>query len=163
MIGTTLRMSILSKLTAPISSSSRIFRIEKFGIGSKIVRLAHCSCHQLTVVTNGEPHKISVCHCRACQHRTGSAFGVAVFYAADQIRASGKHQTYIRPGDSGKRLEFRFCPTCGSTVYWIPEFRPNLVAIALGCFEDPDAMEPTQSVYEATRHAWVSLSFRDSG
>ena len=64
---------------------------------------------------------------------------------------------------NGRALEFRFCPTCGSTVYWIPEFRPNLVAIALGCFEDPDAMEPTQSVYEATRHAWVSLSFRDSG
>ena len=134
-----------------------------FRTGSNIVRLAHCSCRQLTVVTNGEPRKVSVCHCRACQHRTGSAFGVAVFYEADQVTASGEYKTYMRPGDSGKNLEFRFCPACGSTVYWLPEFRPRLVAIALGCFEDSSAMEPTQSVYEETRHAWVSLSIRDSG
>jgi hypothetical protein len=86
-----------------------------------------------------------------------------VFYEADQVTASGEYKTYMRPGDSGKNLEFRFCPACGSTVYWLPEFRPRLVAIALGCFEDSSAMEPTQSVYEETRHAWVSLSIRDSG
>ncbi|WP_332302982.1 GFA family protein [Rhizobium sp. GR12] len=124
-----------------------------------MMRLAHCSCHQLTVVAKDEPSRVSVCHCRACQQRTGSAFGVAVFYEADQVTASGEHQTYVRAGDSGKDLKFHFCPVCGSTVYWIAEFRPGLIAVAMGCFEDPGSIVPTQSVYEATRHPWVSTSF----
>lgn len=127
------------------------------------MHLAYCSCRQLTVVGRGEPLKVSVCHCRECQRRTGSAFGVAVFYEAGQVAASGKHQAFVRVGDSGKKLEFRFCPACGSTVYWIADFRPDLIAVALGCFEAPSAIRPTQSVYETTQYTWVSLCLQDPG
>ncbi|MEJ1177425.1 GFA family protein [Agrobacterium sp. CMT1] len=128
-----------------------------------MMRLAYCSCRQLTLTAKGEPVKVSICHCRECQRRTGSAFGVAVFYGAGQVTAAGNHKAFLRRGESGKELEFRFCPCCGSTVYWLPEFRPNLVAIALGCFEDPSGIEPTQSVYEAMQFPWVSLCLRSEG
>nr|WP_312609032.1 GFA family protein [Agrobacterium pusense] len=78
-------------------------------------------------------------------------------FEAVQVTAAGNHNAFLRRGESGKKLEFRFCPCCGSTVYWLPEFRPNLVAIALGCFEDSSGIEPTQSVYEAMQFPWVSL------
>ena len=39
-------------------------------------RDASCSCGQLHLTCEGEPVRISVCHCLACQQRTGSAFGV---------------------------------------------------------------------------------------
>ena len=128
-----------------------------------IMRQAYCSCRQLAVVASGEPLKVSVCHCRECQRRTGSAFGVAVFYKTGQVATSGNHQAFMRLGDSGKKLEFRFCPACGSTVYWIADFRPDLVAVALGCFEDPSTVWPTQSVYETTQLAWVSLCLQHPG
>jgi DNA topoisomerase IB len=38
-------------------------------------RHASCSCGQLAVVTRAEPIRISICHCLACQRRTGSVFG----------------------------------------------------------------------------------------
>ncbi|MCW1414074.1 GFA family protein [Rhizobium sp. 1AS11] len=122
-------------------------------------RAASCSCGQLSIFADGEPVKISVCHCRACQRRTGSAFGVAVFFHADQVETSGESSSYVRLGESGRSIEFRFCPTCGAMVFWMPEFRKDLVAVALGCFDEPFSLVPTQSVYEESRLEWVSLDF----
>ena len=52
-----------------------------------------------------------------------------------------------------------FCPSCGSTVYWQPQFRPGLVAIALGCFEESSDLVPSQSVYGDNAHSWLDLRF----
>ncbi|MGZ2426249.1 GFA family protein [Rhizobium laguerreae] len=122
-------------------------------------RAASCSCGQLSITADGEPVKISACHCQACQRRTGSAFGVAVFFHADQMETSSVSTSYVRSGDSGKSIEFRFCPACGSTVFWMPEFRKELVAVALGCFADSSTLVPTQSVYEEGRLEWVLFDF----
>lgn len=122
-------------------------------------RSASCSCGELSIVAEGQPVKISACHCRACQRRTGSAFGVAVFFSEEQVAISGVSSSYVRSGDSGKSIEFGFCPTCGSTVFWKPEFRKGLVAVALGCFSDPATLVPTQGVYEETRLGWMSFDF----
>jgi hypothetical protein len=40
-----------------------------------ITRHAPCSCGRLRVEVDGEPARISVCHCLECQRRTGTAFG----------------------------------------------------------------------------------------
>ena len=126
-----------------------------------VKRGARCSCGQLSIVAEGELVKISACHCRECQRRTGSAFGVAVFFEREKVAASGTSNSYTRTGDSGRSIEFRFCPGCGSTVFWIPEFRKDLVAVALGCFEEPSSMVPTQSVHEESRLRWVGLDLPD--
>jgi len=123
-----------------------------------LTRLAYCSCRQLQIEADGDPLKVSICHCTECQRRTGSAFGVGVFYRSTQVDSSGDYRTYVRQGDSGKDVEFRFCPNCGSTVYWLPEFRPGLVAVALGSFDDAQTILPSQSVYDAYRHSWVQLN-----
>jgi hypothetical protein len=122
-----------------------------------VTRKANCSCGQLSITADGEPVKISACHCRECQRRTGSAFGVAVFFDRENVTTSGTSNSYKRPGDSGKSIEFRFCPVCGSTVFWMPEFREGLVAVALGCFYEPSSLVPTQSVYEESRLRWVGF------
>ncbi len=54
-------------------------------------------------------------------------------------------------------LTFHFCPKCGSTVYWFPQFRPGLIAIALGCFDDSGKFELAQSVYDEFAYPWLTL------
>jgi hypothetical protein len=127
------------------------------GHAGMIQRTACCSCKSLSIRASGEPKKISACHCTACQKRTGSAFGVAVFYDSERTSVAGVAQTYVRRGDSGQNVEFHFCPTCGSTVFWYAAIRPGRVGIALGCFDDK-ALRPNQTVYERNRLAWVSIS-----
>ena len=79
----------------------------------KIVRSASCSCGQLTVTTTGEPVRISVCHCLACQRRTGSAFGVQARFPRDAVTSAGRGTRYERTADSGKTVTLTFCPDCG--------------------------------------------------
>ena len=121
-------------------------------------RIATCACASLSITVTGEPLKVSACHCLSCQRRTGSAFGVAVFYAEEQVRPTGPAQTYSRLGDSGSSIEFQFCPTCGSTVFWRPAFRPGRVAVAFGCFGEDAPAGPSQAVYEDHRHGWVTIA-----
>ena len=81
-------------------------------------RTASCSCGQLAVQISGEPVRVSICHCLACQKRTGSVFGEQARFRREDIkRISGRSTEYKRGGDEGSIILFRFCPTCGATVY----------------------------------------------
>ena len=118
-------------------------------------RTATCACGRLSVRCAGEPGKVSMCHCPACQKRTGSTYGLAAFYARDAVRISGPDARFVRPSDSGIDVVFHFCPDCGATVYWEPGRKPDMVAVAVGAFADPDFPPPSQSVNEETRHRWI--------
>jgi hypothetical protein len=118
-------------------------------------RRASCSCGQLGVTCEGEPVRIGICHCLACQKRTGSAFSVQARFARDRVTHSGNAREYVRVGDDGGRLTFRFCPECGSTVCYSIDGEPDLVGVPVGAFADPTFPPPTYSVYDARRHPWV--------
>jgi hypothetical protein len=76
-------------------------------------RDAVCSCGQLRLTAEGDPIRVSICHCLACQRRTGSAFGIQARLASDQVRVVGRYSDYIRISDEADRKEhiFHFCPT----------------------------------------------------
>ncbi len=120
-------------------------------------RIAACSCGQLTAVVRGEPVRISVCHCLACQRRTGSVFGAQARFARADVVVSGESSSWVRTGDSGGRAEFHFCPRCGATVYYYLQGLDDFVAIPVGAFADPAFPSPRVSVYEERKHAWVTL------
>jgi hypothetical protein len=118
-------------------------------------RLASCSCGQLTAKVVGEPVRISICHCLACQRRTGSAFGEQARFLRNDVSISGASTEYVRVGDEGSRVTFHFCPQCGSTVYYELEGLEEFLAIPVGAFADPDFPTPRVSVYESRKHSWV--------
>ncbi len=118
-------------------------------------RTASCSCGQLNVQIDGDPIRVAICHCLACQRRTGSPFGQQARFARTQATISGTSTTFVRVGDEGTRITFHFCPTCGSTVYYALQGMEAFIAIPVGAFADPGFPEPVFSVYEDRKHAWV--------
>jgi hypothetical protein len=73
-----------------------------------VPRHAACSCDQLRVTVEGEPLRISICHCLACQRRTGGAFGVQARWDEAGVRIEG-----ITPELSGhRRLSLRLDRRC---------------------------------------------------
>jgi hypothetical protein len=121
-------------------------------------REAVCSCGQLRVTTEGDPVRISMCHCLACQRRTGSAFGMQARWPKDQVDVTGRYKEYVRVSDEGEERTFRFCPECGATVFWTSEdWLPDTVAVAIGAFADRSFPSPTVSVYGSRRYPWLSL------
>lgn len=120
-------------------------------------RSASCLCGQLSIACEGEPVRISVCHCLACQKRSGSAFGAQARWPEAQVRIEGRSTEWARSGDEGGKSVHRFCPTCGSTVYYTNDTMPGLIAVPLGAFADPTFPPPRFSVYEDRKHRWVAV------
>jgi hypothetical protein len=116
-----------------------------------------CSCGQLRVAAQGDPVRISMCHCLACQRRTGSAFGMQARWPAERVRIDGRSSEYVRISDDGEERTFGFCPGCGGTVFFTTGQSPDLIAVPTGVLADPAFPPPTVSVWEARRHAWVAV------
>ena len=43
-------------------------------------RVGQCHCGSLRVIATGEPDRVYLCHCKACQRRTGTAFHFGATY-----------------------------------------------------------------------------------
>lgn len=120
------------------------------------IRTASCCCGQLRIEVEGESLGVGICHCLACQRRTGSVFATLACYAAP-YKVIGTATEYVRAGDQGTRFNFRFCPTCGTTLFHTEEGVDNFVNVAVGGFADPSFPAPSDSVYGCRKHAWVQL------
>lgn len=120
-------------------------------------RIASCSCGQLQAQVSTEPLRVSVCHCLACQRRTGSVFGAQARFAKAAVAVTGRSKVFVRVGDEGTRASFHFCPECGATVYYTFAGNDDAVAIPVGAFADPAFPAPSLSVYEERMHSWVQI------
>jgi hypothetical protein len=110
------------------------------------------------VSVTGEPARVGICNCTQCQRRTGAAFAVGAFFPKGQISAvEGAYKTFGRSSDSGRDLDYRFCPECGSTVFWNLAAAPELTAVAVGCFTDPAFPAPTRAIWAAHKLHWVEF------
>jgi hypothetical protein len=46
-----------------------------------------CACGAVRYRVKGSPERASVCHCTFCQRRTGSAFGISVYFHDETSRS----------------------------------------------------------------------------
>lgn len=119
------------------------------------MREATCSCGQLRVTVEGDPVRISMCHCLECQRSTGAPFAFQARWPKEQVRVEGRYSDYTRVSDEGEERTFHFCPDCGSTVFYEPDHEH--IAVRVGNFADPSFPPPRFSVWEERRHPWVSV------
>ena len=50
-----------------------------------MTRRAACSCGQLHLTIEGEPSRISMCHCLECQRRTGAVISNQARFPREQV------------------------------------------------------------------------------
>ena len=107
-------------------------------------REAVCHCGQLRLDVEGDPFVVGMCHCLACQRRTGSAFGMQAGFAPEQVQVFGLYHTYRRISDEEDRRphDFRFCAQCGSNVFYTEPDEPDLIVVSVGSFADPPSHRP---------------------
>src|SRR4051812_22377975 len=97
-------------------SKLRPHRMQRTSKNAMNTRTAACSCGQLSATVAEDPVRVSVCHCLACQRRTGSVFGAQARFRSEAVKIKGESRQYIRVGDEGNAITFSFCPVCGATV-----------------------------------------------
>lgn len=119
-------------------------------------RTATCHCGQLRVIAAGEPERVYLCHCKACQRRTGTSFHFGVSYPRSAVRIEGERKIYARVADSGSTIRFTFCPNCGSNLHWESDRNPLACGVAGGALDGPPLV-PSSSIYEEEMHDWLGL------
>ena len=118
---------------------------------------ATCQCGQLRVNTVGDPDIVMACSCLACQRRTGSPFGMGAYFRKEAATTEGEARVHSRVADSGLDVSIRFCPECGTSVYWTAELRPEHLGVAVGCFAEPGFVEPARVVWSESKHPWITF------
>lgn len=118
---------------------------------------ATCQCGQLKVRVRRAARAVVACHCKACQRRTGSPFGVAAYFPDDQVLADGVSKRFVRKTALGGDFESFFCPQCGSTVFFRGSKNVGVTGVAIGAFCGLQSMAPTRSVWEQSMHPWVII------
>jgi len=123
------------------------------------MRTATCTCGQLSIVMEGEPDAVLICHCRACQKATGGPFGVGTYWPASAVaEIRGRSSSYARHSDAGRTLTNHFCPTCGGRLFWYADFVPHGIGVAIGNFESADFPAPTDEYWTVRKRPWVEFS-----
>ena len=99
-----------------------------------------CLCGAIRYQTIGVPQYVGLCHCRYCQLRTASAFGISVYFGEGQVsltKGTNLINSYKYPTESGRESHLRFCRDCGTTLLWSSEWRPGMMAVGGGTFDPP--------------------------
>jgi hypothetical protein len=121
-------------------------------------RVAQCHCGQLRAIATGEPGSVYLCHCKACQRRSGSVAHWGTRWQKSQVRLEGPRKVYARKADSGFEIRCHFCPNCGTTVFAEGDRTPEFCVVPAGCFGDLGLPPPTISVWEESRHSWLGVA-----
>jgi hypothetical protein len=117
---------------------------------------AVCQCGALRLEAKSDPDFVVVCNCVQCQRRTGSSFGVGVYFRNDAVSVEGNPSDWTREAPAGGWLTNHFCPTCGTNLFWSLGMRPDHVGVALGCLTTP-APEPSRVIWTSEKHDWVTF------
>lgn len=119
--------------------------------------IAKCACGRLSASASGKPSYENICHCGACRHRTGAAFGYNLYFPKNKVVIAGESRCFERDGEEGRKFWQYFCPECGTTVYWHLDALPDSVGIAGGLFDDKGIAAPIRSIWEESKYDWVLL------
>ncbi len=121
-----------------------------------MTRKARCCCGACSIEVEGEPLLNAVYHCGNCKRRIGSAFGWSAYFADERVTArTGNFGVYDI--DGGNRQRRWFCAICGTTLLWKADAWPARTGVAGGCFTEIPLTEPTATVSNGGRCAWLGL------
>ena len=145
-----------------------------------------CSAQTHTLPSNiTAPSAIVICHCLACQHRTGSAFSIGAVFVGGSPSSLDLPATSLsgqgtpalrdaigfasRTADSGKAIERAFCKMCGATIaMWPPPPDDHQNEKAVGWLTIPapnlrnfDWVNMMKTEKDKVRHVWTKCAVTD--
>lgn len=99
-----------------------------------------CLCGAVRYEAEGDPEFVIICHCRSCQKALGTGVNYELLFRKDRFRrVQGEPKSFEHHGGSGKKLDRRFCGTCGTAVWLTGERFPE-VGLFRGTLDHPDTI-----------------------
>ena len=129
--------------------------------GTAVIKTGGCLCGETRYQISALPLRSSVCHCRYCQLRTGSAFGVSIYFQDDEVTLlSGKLDYFSYSTESGHKVKNERCSICGTNLFWTidaPSYI-GLKGVAGGTFDPPTFwFQLTRSVFSRSKASFCEI------
>lgn len=98
-----------------------------------------------------------VCHCKDCQTRTGSAFGIQLSVLAADLVTSGEiiRGEHVQP--SGAIAGIYACPKCLTRIYTDNDKRPGIANLRAGTLDDSQDLTPATHLWVSSKMPWVEI------
>lgn len=115
-----------------------------------------CACGTIRYECSAESLASMLCHCRDCQHESGSTFTSAMAVPASAFNITqGNPKSHAVTAASGGTSRRFFCPECGSPLFSRVTTAPDIVTIAVGSLDDPSGFQPQMALWVSRAHAWT--------
>jgi hypothetical protein len=101
-----------------------------------------------------DPLFMGNCHCRDCQQASGGAYAAAIGVPRNAVKITGNVSYYESKADSGSMAKRGFCTNCGSRLFSMPPFAPDLMVITAGSLDDPSIFKPGMDIYTSSAQPW---------
>ena len=113
-----------------------------------------CICGAVRYETEGDPLRVTICHCRFCQRATGGAYMVEPIFRREDLRVTkGRPAIYNhRSEGSGLLVDIHFCAACGTKLYLTFERFAESCGVYAGTFDDPNWFEISR---ENAKHIFI--------
>ena len=119
--------------------------------------IGSCSCGAVRFAVERYLYLLA-CHCGACRKRTGSAYGLSVVVEKKNVREfRGTTKTFTRKAESGRNVDYEFCPNCGTTIRWGVATMPERQVFAGGAFAEIEGFIVAGEMYTDRAIPWARL------
>ena len=97
------------------------------------------------------------CHCKDCQTRTGSAFGLQLVVLASEFSIEGKviEGRHVQP--SGATAGIVACSECLTRLYTTNDRRPGTVNLRAGTLDDSATFVPDFHLWVSSKQPWIVI------
>jgi hypothetical protein len=116
------------------------------------VSTGSCRCGAVRFEADGAPLVTMACHCRGCQRMSASAFSLSSLFPADRFRLT---QGETVRGGLRSGPDHRFCASCMSWLYTVPEGLEEFVNVRSPMFEDAAEHRPFIETFTSERLGWA--------
>ena len=119
-----------------------------------------CVCGAVRYELTAKPILTLRCHCRDCQHITGSGFAPAFLVPAEAFRLTrGQLRYHLTPSIRRGKHKRGFCPECGSRITG-GEFEAGespFVGVLASSLDDPSLFEPQMDIFVSDAQPWDQM------
>ncbi len=114
-----------------------------------------CLCGRIRFEVDRFEPRTGNCHCSMCRKFHGAAYATLAEARSAHFRWTAG-EDLLQAYTAANGTTRRFCRECGSSLtFSSPAADPDLIEIALGCFDDDVPVEPNAHIYVASGARWA--------
>lgn len=119
---------------------------------SELTATGGCRCGGVRYEIVGPLRDVWYCHCEDCRRITGHHMAAT---SAPAEKVALVEETGLRWYSAQPLVSYGFCGTCGSTLFWKAENKPEHISICAGTIDQPTGVTTAGVLFDDERADYI--------